>query len=137
MGSGAHLRAIDLARLGQLILNRGRYGDYVLYREPTAELLLPVAYEEHFPGLAPNQADYGLGIHWADEPHPRAGEDEIPEDAVVPSRRTLGHGSFSGSIFRVDLEHEIVIAMGRFASGEKHREHLRELLATVSEAIRD
>lgn len=137
LGSGVHLRAIDLARLGQVILNRGRYGNYILYREQSADLFLPVPYETYFPGLAPNTGDYGLGIRMASEPHPHAGENGIPEDAVIPSPRTVGHGAFGGSIFRVDLEHDIVITMGRFSSGDDYSQHLRRLLLIVTEAIVD
>src|SRR5690606_26180070 len=125
------LRAIDLARLGQMWLQRGTYGSQRFFRPEGWETLLPESYEARFPGLAPRAADYGMGTQWVDIPHPRAGQDGRSDDAKLLGNRTLGHGSFSGTIFRVDLENEIVVTVGRFASGSDHRQHLEELLALL------
>ncbi len=136
LGTGAELRAVDLARLGQVILNAGAYGEHTFFRPETLEQFLPQAYEARFPGFAPRERDYGLGIRSASEPHPRAGAEGVAPDAVVLGPRTLGHGAFSGSIFRVDPDTETIVAAGRFAPGENHGQHLRELLALVADAVR-
>jgi CubicO group peptidase (beta-lactamase class C family) len=135
MGTGAELRAIDLAKLGQMWLQRGTYGSHRFFSDEVWKGLLPESYEDRFPGLAPRAADYGSGTQWVDIPHPRAGEDGLPVDAKLVGNRTLGHGSFSGTVFRVDLENEVVIAVGRFSAGPNHRKHLEELLLLIDEAI--
>jgi hypothetical protein len=89
-----------------------------------------------YPHLPIHEKDYGLGIRFAGEPHPKAGKDGMPEAATILSPNTLGHGSFSGSIFRVDPDQQIVIAMGRFGSGERHGEFFRDLLMTIASAVR-
>ena len=136
LGIGGHLRAIDLAKFGQLLLNSGAYGDRRFFGGATLRQILPRAYADHFPGLA-DRADYGFGLRWAGEPHPRAGHDGIPTDAILPSGRTIGHGSLSGTVFRVDLENELVIAVGRYRSGENHGDYLRNLLLLVTENLVD
>jgi CubicO group peptidase (beta-lactamase class C family) len=137
LGTGAELRALDLAKLGQLWLNRGAYGGHRFFGDAVWEELLPQAYEDRFPGLAPQAADYGIGTQWVGRRHPRAGEDGRPKDAMLPSHRTLGHGSFSGTVLRVDLEHDMVVVVGRFAAGPDHQHHVEELLALLVESLRE
>lgn len=139
LGSGIHLRAIDLAKLGQLMINGGGYGDQRFFSPATRDLILPQAYVDHFPDLPDVEArsDYGLGIRWAAEAHPRAGEPGVPDDAVIPSARTIGHGALSGSVYRVDLQHGLIVAIGRQESGTDHGRFLRELLALVAEHLDD
>ncbi len=135
LGSGGQLRAIDLARVGQLLLNRGSYGEHQFFGPATFEQILPRSYEELFPGIAPTAADYGLGIYWAREVHPQAGQGELPKDAKIMSRRTLCHGAYSGTLFQVDLENELVVVVGRFNSGANHGDHVKALLMTVMEGL--
>lgn len=135
LGSGGHLRAIDLARLGQLLLNEGSYGQYEFFNRHTFEAILPKPYADFFPGNFQNSADYGLGLYWKGEPHPLAGKGSLPGDATILSSRTLGHGAYSGTVFRVDLENEIVLAVGRFNSGKNHEKYVQELLMKIIDAL--
>lgn len=135
LGAGAELRAVDLARLGQVILNAGAYGKHTFFSPQTLDQFLPQPYEAHYPGFAPKELDYGLGIRVASEPHPRAGSEGIAPDAVVIGPRTIGHGAFSGTVFRVDLDTNTIVVAGRFSSGENHGRYVRELLALVADAI--
>ncbi|TVR51153.1 MAG: hypothetical protein EA425_07885, partial [Puniceicoccaceae bacterium] len=124
-----------LAKIGQLIINRGAYGEYRFMAEETLAELMPQPYEKHFPGLGEGRADYGFGIRWASRPHPRARRDGIPEAAVLPGPSTLGHGSLSGTIFRVDPELELIVVVGRFRRGEAHGAFFDELLLTIDDAL--
>ncbi len=136
LGIGAHMRALDLARLGQLMLNGGSYGEHGFFSEATLSQILPVAYEDHFPSLASDRRDYGFGIRWAARAHPRAGDGGLPEDATILSPRTVGHGSFSGTVFRVDFDNDLVIAVGRFRPGDDHGAHVDRLFLTIAEGLR-
>ncbi len=137
LGMGGELRAIDLAKLGQLLLNEGSYGNYMFFGPETYQKLLPRQYDELYPHLKIRTPSYGLAIRYAGERHPDAGKGDLPKDATIFSPATLGHGAFSGSIWRVDPENEIVIAMGRFSNGEKHTQYSRQLFMTVMQAVRD
>ncbi len=48
------------------------------------------------------------------------------------SPRISANGAFSGTIIRVDLENEIVVAIGRFSLGERHGDYVKELLSIVA-----
>jgi CubicO group peptidase (beta-lactamase class C family) len=137
LGSGGRLRAIDLARVGQLLLNRGSYGEYEFFSPATYEKILPQAYEEWFPGLAPQASDYGLGLYWARDVPPPADQEHPTADARILSPRTLSHGAFSGTVFRVDLENELVVVVGRIRSGVAHDHYVKSLLMTVKESLRE
>lgn len=137
MGMGAHLRAIDLARIGQLLLNEGAYGKHRFFSPDTFRKLLPRPYAEMFPELDEDDGSYGIGIRWASREHPRAGENGISEDALTLSERTIGHGAFSSTVFRVDLDRELVIAIGRMRKGDNLDENLDRFLAGVHAHLDD
>ncbi|MBX3176750.1 MAG: serine hydrolase [Candidatus Hydrogenedentes bacterium] len=131
MGLGADLRAIDLARIGQLLLNEGAYGEHRFFSEDTFAALLPRPYAEMFPALDEDEGSYGIGIRWASRKHPQAGENGIREDALTLSESTIGHGAFSSTVFRVDLERDLVIAIGRMRKGDNLDENLDRFLASL------
>ncbi len=137
MGLGGHLRAIDLARVGQLLLNEGAYGDQRFFSPETFEELLPRPYAEVFPDLDANDSSYGIGIRWASREHPRAGQNGIPEGALTLGERTIGHGAFSSTVFRVDLEDDLVVAIGRIRRGDNLDENLDRFLAAVRDGMAD
>jgi hypothetical protein len=70
--------------------------------------MLPEPYEKRYAHLDVKDQAYGLGIRHAAERHPNAGKDGLPADATIFSPGTLGHGSFSGSILRIDPQHEVI-----------------------------
>ena len=107
MGAGARPTVYQLAALGQILANGGRYGSLEFFSRQSLELLLPTAYD----GIEDPDPDnknhfYGLGIRWVREHRDDNGE-------PLFSRRTLGHGSFSHSVFMVGLEQQLVIAQVR------------------------
>ena len=126
MGAGARPTAFELAALGQVLVNRGRYGQHEFFSEQTFELLLPTAYD----GLENPNPDnknhfYGLGIRWVREHRNDDGD-------LLFSKRTVGHGSFSHSVFVIDLEREIVIAQVREKGTKADARWYPKFLAEVS-----
>jgi CubicO group peptidase (beta-lactamase class C family) len=107
MGSGARPTVYQLAVLGQILANEGRYGRWEFFSRKTFEALLPTAYEAYADPDPDNKLhSYGLGTRWVRE-------DRDPAGQPLFSRQTLGHGSFSFSVFLVDLENKIVVAQVR------------------------
>lgn len=107
MGAGTRPTVFQLAVLGQITANEGRYGEYEFFSRKTFESMLPIAYEGYENPDPDNKVHfYGLGIRWVREDRDEAGK-------PLFSRRTIGHGSFSFSVFQVDLENKIVIAQVR------------------------
>ncbi len=107
MGTGIQLNALELATFGQIILNRGRYGDLEFFSEKTYEKILPTPYAQiENPDPNRKQDFYGLGVRWIREYKKTDGE-------LILSPRTLGHGSFFGNVLLIDLENEIIITQIR------------------------
>ena len=61
--------------------------------------------------------DEGIGLHWIRHLKPGAPTDSKRAEDLLFSPRTLGHGSFSGCIFVVDPERQLVITQVRKQSG--------------------
>ena len=128
LGVSATLNSEDIARMGQLILNQGRYGDVELFSAETCAAILPRDLDEFYPG---EEAEWGVGLSY------RRMEAEGEEDAYVLSKDLIGHGSGSNCIFNVDLEHDLVIAQARRTGGRDFWEHYRKLLMAVEACVMD
>lgn len=130
MGSGARPTAFELATLGQIVANRGRYGGLEFFSGATFEELLPTPYDE-FEKPDPDNKNhfYGLGIRWVRE---HKDEDGKP----LFSRRVLGHGSFSHSVFMIDLERGLVISQVREKSTKADAKWFPQFLSEISRVTR-
>ncbi len=130
--SDGHFTARELAILAQWVANRGSYGDLEFISPDTFDRLLPKP-------LAVKQKssvkDEGIGLHWVRHLKPGAPRNSTrPEDQLF-STRSVGHGSFSGCIFFIDLEQNLVIAQARRRSGPRRGEWSARFFQTVADAI--
>jgi CubicO group peptidase (beta-lactamase class C family) len=108
--------AHDLARVGQMLANRGAYGNKRFFSEATFETMLPRKLDKL---LGPDtDVTWGIGLTWFDE--------------GGLSNKTIGHGSASSCTLRVDLENDLVITMTRATAGENFRKYHRRFIETVT-----
>ncbi len=128
--SDGEFTAMELAILGQYMLNRGSYGEL--------QFITPETFAEFLPQPLPIAGaidEQGLGVHPIR--HLRAG---APADAKRPedlcfSPQTIGHGSLSGSVFVVDLEQELVITQSRRAYRDADNVWFYPFFQVVADAI--
>jgi CubicO group peptidase (beta-lactamase class C family) len=136
--AGLYSTAMDMARFGQMFLNRGRFGDArILSPASVAEMTrdqlpgIPARYgEEFFP-----EASWGLGwdIH--------GNKKRAVRDASLYSPRAFSQGGAGGVWFWVDPAYEIVgvcfsILLERLPNGEPKQ--CRDLFANaVTAAVCD
>jgi len=130
--SDGEFTAMELGVLGQWVANRGSYGPWEFITLQTFEKLMPEPVRVADRGYA---EDEGMGIHWvrhlkADAPR----GSKRPEDLLF-SPRTLGHGSFSGCIFVIDPEQQLVITQVRKQSGQRSGEWSAKFFQTIAAAI--
>jgi CubicO group peptidase (beta-lactamase class C family) len=92
---------MDMARFGQMLLNRGGYGGYHFFSPETFEAMLPRPLSEDF-GFEGDQA-WGIGV--------------LPMPQPGLSDKTFGHGAASAATLLIDPEHELVIVMTRNQAG--------------------
>ena len=98
---GSTSTAIDLARIGQMTLNGGAYGDKRFFHSSVLRAMMPIPGRDRFNDDATIR--WGVGIKQFDI-------DGLSEEAY-------GHPGASGSCVAVDPTRDLVIAMTRFEEG--------------------
>lgn len=98
---------LDIARVGQMLLNCGAYGQYRFFSEESFEKMLPVKLDKL-------DIEWGIGATWSGGPG--------------LSKKTIGHGAASGAILRIDPEHELVIVSTRNTQGSGYEQYSLRLL---------
>jgi CubicO group peptidase (beta-lactamase class C family) len=106
LGFGSAYRPLFLARIGQMMLNHGAYGEHRFFARATQAELLPRSQRPYNPNLNPSAPEWGVGVSWM--------PDVInPGEPPVAGARVYGHGAASSSMFRVDPDRELVVVVGR------------------------
>ena len=134
MGALTMSTAEDMAKVGQLLLNKGSYGDLEFFSPETFEQLLPLSLRELY-GIDTDEVR-GIGLEWwLQQLHPDAGKGGIPTDKTILSRRVVGHGAGSGAVFGVDLENELVIVQAREWPAKDYEKYLSQFLMAIAEGL--
>jgi hypothetical protein len=124
--------AMELGIMAQWVANRGSYGDLEFISPTTFAELLPAPV---LPQQQAATAEHGIGLHWARKVKPDAPRNSLrPEDQIF-SLATVGHGSFSGCIFMVDLDQDLIIAQARRQTGPRWDEWSIRLFQAIAESI--
>lgn len=117
LGYETYSTSMDIGRLAQMILNRGKYGPTRFFSEKTFERLLPEPLAKYCPGL---DQVWGIGLIWLDE---------------GPNPSILGHGAASGAHLRIDLGRDMVVAVSRDQPGEKFNDYMPKFLQAIEEGL--
>lgn len=102
---------LDMAKVGQMLLNRGSYDQYSFFSEENYKKMLPIKLDKLVPGL---EQEWGIGVVWS-------GGNGL-------SKKTIGHGALSGAILLIDPTHELVIVSCRNRMGAKYTEYSSRLI---------
>jgi CubicO group peptidase (beta-lactamase class C family) len=113
--SNAH----DLARIGQLLANRGSYGNQRFFSEETFEQMLPQKLDQLLG--SDTKVTWGIGLTW------------FRGNGL--SNRTIGHGSASSCTLRVDLKNDLVITMTRATAGRNFKKYHPRFIKAVTDGI--
>lgn len=105
-GSGTRFSAMYLAKVGQMLLQDGRYGPYRFYSPGFVGELFPKRAAAYAKKLRDEKLESGIGLVWSTDP-------DGPRERGVLGPNVIGHGAASGVFFRVALDHELVIVVGR------------------------
>ena len=103
--------ALDLAQLGQMLLNRGRYGELHFFSEDIFEKMVPQKLDRINPKL---DRRWGIGT--------------VPLSGNGLSEKTFGHEAASGAIFRIDPVNDLIIVSARNRTGSNYERHAAKLL---------
>jgi CubicO group peptidase (beta-lactamase class C family) len=110
---------LDLARIGQMLLNGGAYGDKRFFRPETLAQMMPVPGKDRIGD--DKSVRWGVGIK------------QFDIDGL--SEKAFGHGGGSGSFLVIDPEHELVIAQTRLKEGARFEDFLKQRGKVVGAAI--
>jgi CubicO group peptidase (beta-lactamase class C family) len=118
---GAATRSVpmDMAKLGQMLLNKGAYGDTRFFSEETFAKMLPKRLTETLG--EETKAVWGIGI--------------TPMPAEGLSDKTFGHGAASAAIFRIDPEQDLVLVQCRDTGGAGYEEFSKRFYKLVGELV--
>ncbi len=133
LGFSCFSTAGNFARFGQLLLNKGSYGELRFFSPQTFDRILPGPLNIYYPGI---DKEWGIGITWMRQKHPDAGKNGVPEDATVLSKNVIGHGSATSAILRVDLDNDLVITQSRRRGGRAYGKYLAKFLLTIEEGLK-
>jgi CubicO group peptidase (beta-lactamase class C family) len=131
--SDGEFTAMELGILAQWVANRGSYGPLEFISPQTFEKLMPEPVRVADRGYT---EDEGMGIHWVRHLKPGTPRgSKRPEDLLF-SPRTLGHGSFSGCVFVVDPDQQLIITQVRKQSGPRSAEWSAKFFQTIAAAVK-
>ncbi len=130
LGFGEAFTAMYLAKVGQMILQDGRYGRYRFFKPRFIESLRPRRVADFTPELDDQKIEAGIGLFWMPDP-PGARERGVLGPNVI------GHGASSGAIWRIDPDHDVVIVVGRsgFKDAPSNEMWATKLVAAVAEGL--
>ena len=130
---GGHFTAYELGVLAQFLANHGSYGDQQFISKETFQQLLPVPLEKYYSSLP--QILWGVGLVWMGEQKPNTPPfSREPKDFIL-SPHTIGHGSATSCILRVDLDHDLVITQIRKTAGTKYGEYATTFFTAIADSI--
>jgi CubicO group peptidase (beta-lactamase class C family) len=122
--SGAQLTARDLACVAQFLVNRGGYGRRRFLSPRTFDPMLPRKLSELYPGIDEVE---GIGMHWMNE--------KGAGGKSLFGPHTIGHGSLSSSILRVDLDNDLTIVQVRRTGGPRYGEWAAKFYQAVADVL--
>jgi CubicO group peptidase (beta-lactamase class C family) len=131
LGFGERFNARYLAEVGQMLLQDGAYGRYRFYKPGFVVQLRPRPIVEHTPGFSDAKLEWGIGQQWL----PDSPSGERAQGVLGPN--VFGHGAASGSIFRIDPDHELVVVIGRneHAGWGKNEQFAAAFMKTLAENL--
>ena len=111
---GTGFSAENLARIGVLLANKGRYGNLEIISQETYRDIVPTSLAPHFPSI---RQTYGIGL-------------QDYEGLLGPG--SYGHGGGCGTQLIVNPEKRLVFAMVRNERGENYKQILGEVMARLN-----
>jgi len=117
----ARSTAMDMAKIAQMLLNGGAYGDKRFFSAQTRDKMLPVKLTMI---LGPEtDVTWGIGCAWM--------------STDVFSERTYGHGSAASATLRIDLANDLVVSMTRNRAGRNFGKYHGRFLKAVADGMID
>jgi CubicO group peptidase (beta-lactamase class C family) len=110
---------LDMARIGQMLLNKGSYGPHRFFSETTFAEILPRPLSQWFgPKIS---ATYGLGSSFF--------------EGEGLGKGTFGHGAASAATLRIDPENDLVVVMTRDQAGRNFGTYHPRFMKAIADGL--
>lgn len=113
---GLYCTTIDLAHLGQLLLNNGAYNGYKFFSKKSYKKMLPKK-------LPFANSSWGIGTS--------------PRNDHGLSELAFGHGAASGTVFCIDPKNDLIIISARNKPGRMHSEFESLLIESCTAIVKN
>ena len=110
---------MDIARVGQMLLNKGAYGDKRYFSEETFAKMMPTPLRETTG--TPVDATWGIGA--------------VKSNQAGLGPNAFGHGAASAATFVMDPDSELVIVMTRNSGGKKFNDYHPKFMQTIADGV--
>jgi CubicO group peptidase (beta-lactamase class C family) len=130
--SSGEFTAKELGILAQWMVNQGSYGDRQFIRPETFARLLP---QPLLISDSSYTAEEGIGIHHQRHLKPGAPQGSKNDEDLLFGPNTLGHGSFSGCVFLIDPDSELVVVQVRKQSGLRSADWSPKFFQTIASVL--
>ena len=119
LGFSCQSTAFDLAKVGQMLLNGGSYGNLQFFSRETHEKILPKELKDFYPGV---NKRWGSGINYQDF------NKQISDNVI-------GHGSATSNTFWVAPDHDLVITQTRRRGSRNFGPNFRNVIAVIKKHL--
>lgn len=132
MATGAQPTAYELAILAQTVANGGSYGKQEVFSRETLDSMLPQNLTRFFPGV-----DRMEGVAMGVYPLVRAARNDKDTTRTLFGNRSVGHGSLTGCIMRIDLDKDLIITQVRGGQKPADAEYFMRFYEAIVDSIKD
>ena len=110
---------MDIAKIGQMLLNKGKYGNMQFFSEETFAKMLPKRLDDI---LGPDtKIEWGIGVTWY--------------DGEGLGKGTFGHGAASSATLRIDPVNDLVIVMTRNSAGKNFGKYHPQFIKAIVDGM--
>ncbi|MBN1513001.1 MAG: serine hydrolase, partial [Phycisphaerae bacterium] len=118
---GARSVPMDMAKIAQLLLNKGAYGEMRFFSEETFRKMLPDRLTKVLGADTTEAVEYGMGTSW------------FRDEGL--GQMTFGHGAASAATLRIDLDNDLIVVMTRDAGGENYGTYHPRFMSAIAEGL--
>jgi len=131
LGFSCNSTAMDLAKVAQLLLNKGTYGNLHFFSPETYEMIIPKDLNEFYPGI---NWKWGIGINIQGA---KVLDEKTGKQRTLIADDILGHGSATSNVLWVDREHDMVITETRRRGFRRFGIHHGQVIQVVEDHLTD
>jgi len=129
LGFSCNSTAMDLAKVAQLLLNKGTYGNLQFFSPETYEKIIPRDLNEFYPGV---NKIWGIGINMQGM---RVQDENTGRRRTLIAEDIIGHGSATSNVFWVIREHDLIITQTRRWKAGGPGAHGSEVIKVVEKYV--